>query len=94
MCDCGHPRHICQHPDNDGWFDAETTQCHAKAAMDRFSAENKEPEPGTLVYTRYTRPDSKPLPPLNSGQDALAEPDRAEHQPGDDQEAAEREATT
>lgn len=63
MCDCGHPRNICQHWDNDGWFTVETTQCHAKAAIERFS-DKRTPEPGELIYTTYTRPASKPLPPF------------------------------
>lgn len=63
MCDCGHPRNICQHWDNDGWFTVETTQCHAKAAIERFS-DKRTPEPGELIYTTYTRPATKPLPPF------------------------------
>lgn len=65
MCECGHPRHICQHWDNDGWFTVETTQCHAKAAIERFTSDaTYKAEPGELVFTTYTRPASKPLPPF------------------------------
>lgn len=63
-CDCGWPRHICQHPDNDGWFTAHSKTCHNKAAVERLTgAKNYKPEPGQLVYTTYDRPADKPLAP-------------------------------
>lgn len=65
LCECGHDKLLCRHPDNDGWFEAHTSVCQAKAAVERLTgAKGYEPEPGELVYTTYERPDSKPLPPF------------------------------
>ena len=65
MCSCGHPKHLCRHPSNDGWFEVKTDQCQARAATDRVtSVKGYKPEPGTALYTVYTRPESKPLPPF------------------------------
>lgn len=65
LCDCGHDRMICRHPDNDGWFKAKTSTCHAKAEVERLTgAKGYKPEPGQMVYAEYTRPASKPLPPF------------------------------
>lgn len=65
MCDCGWPRTLCQHPDNDGWFTAHRTTCHSRAAVEQIThAKDYKPEPGELIYTTYDRPESKPLPPL------------------------------
>lgn len=82
LCSCGHRRSICQHPDNEGWFDAEKTVCHAQAAVDiKTGAKNYKAEPGEIVYTTYRRPDNKPLPPLNSGKDAAAKSDQGGEEP-------------
>jgi hypothetical protein len=58
---------LAHHPQNDGWYDAEKTQCHACAARER-STQGKgndpyTPSPGEKVSSKYTRPASKPLPP-------------------------------
>ena len=67
MCSCGHPTKICQHPDNDGWFEAKTTICNAQAEIDRITGADKyQAEPGERFYTSYTRPADKPLRALAS----------------------------
>ena len=40
--------------DMDGWYEAETVTCHGCAARDRHTKEQKEPEPGELVWVRNT----------------------------------------
>ena len=62
MCSCGHPTKVCQHPDNDGWFEAKSVVCNAQAEIDRITgAEKYKPAPGERFYTEYTRPADKPL---------------------------------
>ena len=71
MCSCGHPVKLCQHPDNDGWFEARTVICHSRAAVDASTGkEGYKPEPGELFSTVYTRPADKPLRPLTELPDA------------------------
>lgn len=65
LCDCGHDRAICRHPDNDGWFKPKTTVCQAKAVVDGLtSASGYKPQPGEMISTEYFRPADKPLPPF------------------------------
>ena len=68
LCSCGQPLAVAHHPDNDGWYDAHKTQCHSCAARERETKGTPQspykPQPGEKVYTVYTRPESKPLPPL------------------------------
>lgn len=72
LCSCGQPLILAHHPDNDGWYDSHKTQCHSCAARERATQGNGKdhyvPAPGEKVYTLYTRPADKPLPPLNGGQ--------------------------
>ena len=71
MCSCGHPKHLCQHPDNDGWYKAETVICNAQAAIDNITGKDGyKAEPGELFVTRYTRPADEPLLPLSVFADA------------------------
>lgn len=67
LCSCGQPMAVAHHPDNDGWYDPKTTQCHSCAARERATqgtgSTPYKPQPGEKVYTLYTRPASKPLPP-------------------------------
>jgi hypothetical protein len=65
LCSCGHPLILAHHPDNDGWYEADKTQCHSCAARERAtqgtSNERYVPAPGEKLQTRYKRPESKPL---------------------------------
>lgn len=67
LCACGHPLVLAHHPDNDGWYDAHKLQCHSCAARERATAGSGTdpyvPQPGEKVFTQYTRPADKPLPP-------------------------------
>lgn len=55
-CGCGFPREKAWDPESDGWLEARTRTCFAKAAAERWRAENaKEAEPGTLLYVTDTR---------------------------------------
>lgn len=85
MCECGHPRHICHHTDNDGWFNTAEVTCHAQAAVERVTgAKDYRPEPGVRVVPVYARPKDKPLPALNGGKYAPGVPDDDEDDPGKD----------
>lgn len=68
LCKCGQPMIFAHHPDNDGWYDAKTSQCHSCAAQEIATApsgnEPYKPDPGEKMYTVYTRPAHKPLPPV------------------------------
>lgn len=65
MCTCGFPKHVCRHPENDGWFETETVQCNAQAAVEaEQQSEGYVPAPGERLVAKYTRPASKPLPAL------------------------------
>lgn len=59
---------IAHHPDNDGWYDAAKVQCQSCASRERETTGTPKapykPQPGEKVYTLYTRPADKPLPPL------------------------------
>lgn len=71
MCSCGHPKQLCQHPDNGGWYKAETVVCNAQAAIDVIKGKDGyKPEPGEMFFTTYTRPADKPLRPLSVFADA------------------------
>lgn len=63
---CGHPIELAWHPDNDGFFDAESATCHACTAMDRAADPDstKPVKPHDHMWATYTRPPDKPLPPL------------------------------
>lgn len=55
-CGCGFPRERAWDPESDGWLEARTRTCFAKAAAERWRAENgKEAEPGTLLYVIDSR---------------------------------------
>jgi hypothetical protein len=83
MCSCGHPTKVCQHPDNDGWFEAKTVVCNAQAEIDRITgAEKYKPAPGERFYTEYTRPADKPLRALTPD----ANPDDRGDEPGESDE--------
>ena len=70
MCSCGFPKNVCRHPENDGWFETEIVQCHAQAAVESEQAsEGFTPAPGERLVAKYTRPESKPLPPLGEPDD-------------------------
>jgi len=66
LCSCGQPAVLAHHPDNDGWYEAEKVQCNSCAARERATSagagQQYQPDPGEKVYTKYTRPGSKPLP--------------------------------
>ena len=66
LCSCGQPTVLAHHEQNDGWYDAAKVQCHSCAAREHATRANGsepyQPMPGERLYTRYTRPDSKPLP--------------------------------
>jgi hypothetical protein len=64
LCGCGQPMAVAHHPDNDGWYDAKKTQCHSCAKREQANTGKQDPPPGEKVYTIYTRPTDKPLPPL------------------------------
>lgn len=62
-CGCGFPRDKAWDPESDGWFEARTKVCYAKAAAVRYSEEQPKPgsegyEPGALVYLVDTRDES------------------------------------
>lgn len=67
LCGCGQPAILAHHPDNDGWYDTKKIQCKScssrEMATQGTSNNPYEPSPGEKVYTVYTRPESKPLPP-------------------------------
>jgi hypothetical protein len=68
LCGCGQPLVLAHHEDNDGWYEAHKKQCHSCAARERATQGNGKdqytPAPGEKVYTVYTRPEGKPLPPF------------------------------
>lgn len=56
MCSCGYPRHVCQDPDNDGYFDVEPVICYAQAAIDEHRSDaGYKPEPGERLGAVFTR---------------------------------------
>lgn len=56
LCTCGYPRHICQDPDNDGYFDVEPVVCYAQAAIDEHtSGTDYKAEPGERLGAIFTR---------------------------------------
>jgi hypothetical protein len=67
LCACGQPMAVAHHPDNDGWYDAKKVQCNSCAKRENAtSGDGTNPykaAPGEKVYTIYTRPANKPLPP-------------------------------
>ena len=66
LCACGKPLLIAHHEDNDGWYSAKSTVCHACAAMDRKRDSGDEMQPGEKAYPSYDRPADKPLPARNA----------------------------
>lgn len=67
MHSCGFPKHVCMHPENDGYFEMPEvrTVCHADAAVEnRRKDKNWEAEPGEVLTVVYTRPADEPLPPM------------------------------
>lgn len=64
---CGQPRALAHHPDNDGWYEAETTTCYACTARVQAEREgsNEPVKPFGLIGIVDVRDyDAKPLPPL------------------------------
>lgn len=64
---CGQPRDRAHHPDNDGWFEAETTTCYACTARAQAErADSNEPvKPVELTSVVDVRDyEKKPLPPM------------------------------
>lgn len=76
MHSCGFPKHICMHPDNDGYFELPDTRtiCQAEAVIENKRKDNNwEAEPGESLFAQYTREGPLPaLPPrrAHSGRDA------------------------
>lgn len=63
LCSCGYASHICRHPENDGFFEVDTTVCHAAAAVEiHRSADGYKPDPGEQLGAVYTREATNPLP--------------------------------
>jgi hypothetical protein len=51
MCECGHPKFECRHPDNAGLYEAADVTCHAQAAIEERTGEKDfKPEPGQRFY--------------------------------------------
>jgi hypothetical protein len=66
LCSCGYAAHICRHPENDGYFDVDTTVCYANAAIEiHRNAEGYKPDPGEQLGAVYTRTRDEPLVPLD-----------------------------
>lgn len=69
ICDgCGQPRHLAQHPDNDGWYDTTpAVVCHGCTALRAANHEGTDPvKPVELFGVVHTRDyEKKPLPVLN-----------------------------
>ena len=69
MHSCGYPKHVCMHPDNDGFFELPevTTICYADRVheleqRERQANKNYVPEAGEVLMVEYTR--TEPLPPI------------------------------
>lgn len=60
LCKCGRPLSIAHHPDNNGWYSAHETTCHACRAVEKAQKDN-EREPGTSLFPVYDRPSDLPI---------------------------------
>lgn len=63
---CGQPRDLAHHWDNEGWYEATPTVCHACTALADASNDGDEPtKPVELLTVASVRDyDKKPLPPM------------------------------
>lgn len=75
----GFPYNLTRHPDNDGWFEAETVTDHAVAAYEQYGRDNPKPGVGERVIVRYTRPADLPLPAVG---ELLHQPEDDKSDPG------------
>lgn len=79
LCSCGYAAHICRHPENDGYFEVDTTVCYANAAVEiHRNSDGYKPDPGEQLGAVYTRTKDEPLPPLKPTQNALPKAEGAE----------------
>lgn len=70
MCGCGYPSHVCHHPENDGYFEVDTTVCYATAAIELHrNAEGYTPDAGEQLGAVYVRTPAEPLPEARRGLD-------------------------
>lgn len=56
-CGCGFWASESQDPENEGWFEADEVTCWARYELDKYRLEHKKPEPGVLVYARWSTAD-------------------------------------
>jgi hypothetical protein len=51
MCDCGRPKFECRNDANAGLYEVADVTCHAQAAVEEFTGQEKfKPEPGQRFY--------------------------------------------
>ncbi len=49
-CGCGHYVDVAHDPESDGWLEVRAdVTCYARAALDQWHKDVKDPEPGQLV---------------------------------------------